>query len=55
MVARLTDGEDELKNIAGKVPTYNSKNFHSLNKNLDLERNMSELGKPFPKKSDQKI
>ena len=38
------------KNIAGQVLTYNSKNFHCLNKQLDLERTMSELGKPFLKK-----
>ena len=40
---------DEVKNIAGQVLTYNSKNFHWLNKQLDLERTMSELGKPFLK------
>ena len=45
---------DEVKNIAGQVLTYNSKNFHWLNKQLDLERTMSELGKPFLKKSDEK-
>ena len=38
------------KNIAGQVLTYNSKNFHWLNKQLDLERTMGELGKPFLKK-----
>ena len=35
------------KNIAAQVLTYNSKNFHWLNKKLDLERTMSELEKPF--------
>ena len=43
-----------IKNIAGQVLTYNSKNFHSLNKKLDIERTTSELGKPFLKKSDKK-
>ena len=33
---------------------YNSKDFHWLNKKLGLERIMSELGNPFPKKSDKK-
>ena len=34
---------------------YSSENFHWLNKLLDLVRSMSELGKPFRKKSDPKI
>ena len=38
------------KNIAGQVLTYNSKNFHWPIKQIDLERTMSELGKPFLKK-----
>ena len=42
------------KNIAGQVLTYNSKNFHRLNKELDLERTMSEMDKLFLKKSDKK-
>ena len=42
-------------NIAGHVLTYNSKNFHWLNKWLDIERSKSELGKPVPKKTDQKF
>ena len=42
------------KNIAGQVLTYNSKNFHWLNRKLDLERTMNGLGKPFRKKSDPK-
>ena len=42
------------KNIAGQVLTYNSKNFHWLNKKLDRERTMNGLGKPFRKKSDPK-
>ena len=42
---------DEIKkNIAGQVQTYNSKNFHWLNRKLDLERAMNRLGKPFRKK-----
>ena len=42
------------KNIAGQVLTYNSKNFHWLNRKLDQERTMNGLGKPFRKKSDPK-
>ena len=42
--------DDETKNIAGQVLTYNSNNFYWLNKQLDLERTMSELGKQFLKK-----
>ena len=34
--------------------TYNSKNFHCLNRKLDLERTMNGLVKPFRKKSDPK-
>ena len=37
----------EIKNIAAQVLKNNSKNF--MNK-LDLERTMSEFGKPFLKK-----
>ena len=52
---RNKNHDDEIKkNIAGHVLTYNSKNFHWLNKQLELERTMSELGKPFLKKSDEK-
>ena len=55
MVARVIDGDDELKNIKEKVLAYNSKNFKWINKKLDLERTMSEFGKPFQKqKSDKK-
>ena len=42
------------KNIAGQVLTYNSKNFHWLNKNVDLERTMNGLGKQFRKTSNPK-
>ena len=49
MVWRIIDREDELKNIVRQVLTYNSKNFHWLNKKLDLERTMSELEKQFQK------
>ena len=46
---------DEVKkNIAGQFLAYNSKNFQLLNKQLDLERTMSGLEKPFQKKSDEK-
>ena len=45
---------DEIKNIAGQVLTYNSKNFHWLNRKLGLERTMNGLGKPLRKKSDPK-
>ena len=41
---------DEVKkNIA--VLTYNSKNFHWLNRILDLEETMKGIGKPFRKKN----
>ena len=42
------------KNIAGQVLTYNSKNFHWLNRKLNLERTINRLWKPFRKKSDPK-
>ena len=45
----------KLKNIAGQVLTYNSKDFLWLNEKLDLERTATESGKPFLKKSDKKI
>ena len=45
---------DEVKKHRGHVLTYNSKNFDWLNKQLDLERTMNGLGKPFRKKSDPK-
>ena len=44
----------EIKHIARQVLMYNSNNFHWLHKKSDLERTTSELGKPFPKKSDRK-
>ena len=47
--------EQILKNTAGQVLTYNSKNFHLLNKKLEPERTMIELGKPFLNKSDEKV
>ena len=34
---------------------YNSKNFHWLDKKLDQEQTMSELGKPFLEKSVDKF
>ena len=46
--------ERNRKNIAGQVLTYNSKNFHWLNRKLDLERTKNGLGKPFRKKYDPK-
>ena len=45
---------NERKNIAVQVLTYNSKNFQWLDKQLDQEQTMSELGKPFLKKSVNK-
>ena len=42
------------KKTARQVLTYNSKNFHWLNRKLDLERTMNGLEKPFRKKSDPK-
>ena len=40
---------DDEKNIAGQVPTYNLKNFHRINKKVDLEQTIIELGKPVQK------
>ena len=51
---RNQNGDDEIKNIAGQVLTYNSKNFHCLNKKLDLERTVNGLEKPFRKKCNPK-
>ena len=51
---RNKNHDDEIKNIAGQVLTYNSKNFHWLNKKLDQELTMNGLGKPVRKKSDPK-
>ena len=47
--------QSEIKNIAGQVLMYNLRNFHWPNKKLNIERTMSELGKPFLEKSDEKI
>ena len=47
---RNKNHDDEIKNIAGQVLTYNSKNFHWLNRKLNLEKTMNGLGKPFRKK-----
>ena len=46
---------NKFKNIAGQVLTYNSKDFHWLNKKLDPERTINGLEKPFRKKSKKKI
>ena len=47
---------DEVKkNIAGQVLTYNSKNFHWLNRKLDLELTMNGLEKPFRKIFNPKV
>ena len=54
MVARIICG-DELKNIAGQVLTYNSKNFHWLHKRLDLVGTTKELEKPFLKNQIKKL
>ena len=51
---RNKNRDDEIKNIAGHVLTYNSKNFHWLNRKPDLERTMNGYEKPFRKKSDRK-
>ena len=40
----------KFKNIAGQVLTYNSKDFHWLNKKLDPERTINGFEKPFRKK-----
>ena len=50
----IIEGDGELKNIAGQVLTYISKNFLLKNQKLDLERTMRELEKPFQKKLDKK-
>ena len=52
--------EQSLKKIAGQVLTYNSKNFHWVNKQLDPERTMSEMENHFQRnqknlKKKQKI
>ena len=47
---RNKNRDDEIKNIAGQVLTYNSKNFHWLNEKVDLEQTTGELGKLFLKK-----
>ena len=52
---RNKNRDDETKNIAGQVLTYNSKNFHWLNRKLDLERTMNGLGKQFRKNPIQKL
>ena len=54
-VVRTIDRDDEIKNKAGQVLTYNSKKFHRINKKLDLEWTMSELVKPFLKNQIKKI
>ena len=48
-VKRKKASDDETKNIAVQVLTYNSKNFHLLKGKLDLERTMNGLGKQFKK------
>ena len=49
------NSDDEIKNIAGQVLKNSSKNFHWLNKRLDLEQTMNELGKPFQKIRSKKL
>ena len=44
-----------VKNIAGQVLTYSSKNFYRLNKNLEIERTMNKLGKQFRKNQIEQI
>ena len=46
--------EQKIKNITGQVLKYNSKNFHRLNKKIDIDWTMSELGKQFLKKKQIK-
>ena len=45
---------DEIKKDSRTSPDVQFKKNHRLNKKLDLEWTMSELGKPFRKKSDPK-
>ena len=44
----------ELTNVKRKSVRRQNKKYQRLNKKLDLKQTMSELGKPFLKKSDQK-
>ena len=53
-VVRIIDGDDELKNIAGQVLTYNSKNFHWLNRKTRPRMDYEWIEKTIFKKSDQK-
>ena len=46
---------DEVKNIAGQVLTYNSKNFHWLNRKTRPRMNYEWIEKTILKKADQKI
>ena len=46
---------DEVKNIAGQVLTYNSKNFHWLNRKTRPRMDYEWIEKTILKKSDQKI
>ena len=43
------------KNIAGQLLTYNSKNFHWLNRKTRPKMNYEWIEKTILKKSDQKI
>ena len=47
--------DDEIKNIAGQVLTYNSKNFHWLNRKTRPRMDYEWIEKTILKKSDQKI
>ena len=51
----VVKNRDEIKNIAGQVLTDNSKNFHWLNKKLDLDRRMNELERPVLKNQMKKF
>ena len=46
---------DEVKNIAGQVLTYNSKNFHWLNRKTRPRMDYEWIEKTILKKSDRKI
>ena len=55
MVTKIIDGDDKLKKHSSTNPDVQFKEFSLIKQKLDLEQTMSELGKTFPKKSDQKI
>ena len=47
--------EDEIKNIAGHIVTYTSKNFHRVNKNLTWNVLRMDLKNPSDKNCNKKL